>query len=321
MNIAIRNENLGVMNSLDVEIIKTLEGSFTRKEIEKEFNNLYYNKVIIDITAIKNYYDENVLFDFLDFWDGAKIVLVLNNTEFCNSPNLLKKLVQKGIYNFAKNASATTFLVNRPNTYEDVKKYVEDKTLFNPLNQNNFVAEQAYNAQKNLNQKIIGIKSLTTHAGATTLMYMMCQMLKVKYKVKGIECNDDSSKYLKCDEIISSTSVNDLQVKIKTLYGCDVIILDLNDLNGEDFCDEILYLVEPGIIKFNKLIRNEKNMQKYATDYNKLILVRNNLKNGEIDNLSFEIKTEIFASLNDFNDRINSAESVRNMLIKLGYKL
>ena len=155
MNIAIKNENINVMNFLDVEIIKTLDGSFTKEDLEKELINFYYNKVILDITAIKNYYDQDTLFNFLSYWEPSRIILVLNNTEFCNNPAFLKKLVEKGYYNFSKNASGISFLVNKPNTLEDVKKYLEGETLYNPLNKNEITAEENYYINKNKSKKLL----------------------------------------------------------------------------------------------------------------------------------------------------------------------
>ena len=80
MNISIKNENTYVMEALDAEIIKTLNGCFNKENIVNDLNNLYYNKVILDITAINNYYDENTLFDFLSIFGPGKVILVLNNT-------------------------------------------------------------------------------------------------------------------------------------------------------------------------------------------------------------------------------------------------
>ena len=55
MNLVIVNENTIVVNALTIDIIKVLNGVYDVNSIEKELVNFYFNKVIIDITAIKNY--------------------------------------------------------------------------------------------------------------------------------------------------------------------------------------------------------------------------------------------------------------------------
>ena len=56
MNLVIVNENTIVVNALTIDIIKVLNGVYDVNSIEKELVNFYFNKVIIDITAIKNYF-------------------------------------------------------------------------------------------------------------------------------------------------------------------------------------------------------------------------------------------------------------------------
>ena len=52
MNIIIKNRNR-VIDNAQIEVLKTLTGEFERKDLEEQLVNLTFNKVIIDITAIK----------------------------------------------------------------------------------------------------------------------------------------------------------------------------------------------------------------------------------------------------------------------------
>ena len=316
MNVALRNENEAVMNSLAVEIIKTMNGTFAREDIEREFNGLSYNKVIIDITSIRNYFDENTLFNFLTYWEPSRVVLVLNNTEFCNNPDFLKKLVEKGFYNFTKNASGASFLVNRPNNLDDVRKFLEGATLYDSNNSNEITAEENYSVNRNKHQRIIGLQGLTNHAGATTLMYMMCKMLKTKKTVKGIEVGSKDSTYFKSEDIITSDSIEDLKIKVKTLYTLDVIIIDLNGADGLDICDEILYLLEPGTVRLNKLLKSGQNISELSNRA-KIILTRSALKESDVAAFEYETKIKVFANVTDFNERLESSKTVNNLLVKL----
>ena len=67
--------------------------------------------------------------------------------------SFLKNLVEKGFYNFSKNASGISFLVNRPNNFDDVKKYLEGANLYNPMNANEITAEEITSMNKNREQK------------------------------------------------------------------------------------------------------------------------------------------------------------------------
>ncbi len=127
MNLLIENLNSEILNSVDA--IKTIKGVFTKENIQDQLNNLFYNKVIIDITAIDNYLYFKSLFSFLEIFEKDKIILFLGNDI---SKEYMSKLVQEGYYNFTKNASSISFLISHPNTLKDVEKYLE--TTPNSLN-------------------------------------------------------------------------------------------------------------------------------------------------------------------------------------------
>ena len=54
MNIIVANKNSSILNSLDIDIIKSLNGEFSIAEIVQLFSNFFFEKIIIDITAIKD---------------------------------------------------------------------------------------------------------------------------------------------------------------------------------------------------------------------------------------------------------------------------
>lgn len=309
MNIALVNENVNVMNTLTVDIIKTMRGSFTREDLERELINLSYNKVIVDITSIKNYYDEKSLFNFLTYWEPERVILVLNETELCNNPNFLGKLVEKGFYNFTKNSNGVAYLINKPNTLNDVKKLLGNIKIPEP-------SEEPTNFIHNKKQRIIGLQGLTNHAGCTTLMYMMIKILKTRKKVIGIEVGSKDSNCFKTTDIITASDINDLTLKVKTLYDYDVIIIDLNGIDGLDICTDTLYLLEPGTIRLNKLIKSGKDLSNLSNKV-KIVLNRSTLNSSDIANFEYETRIKVFANLNDFNDRADTSKSVENLLSRL----
>ena len=124
INIIIKNQNSKVIDSVDINSIKTITGEFTRETIEAELGNLLYSKAVIDITAIKNFFDIKEVLRFLSFFGPNKTVLLLNNSELVNSSSYLTLLVQNGYYNFTRNAAGINYLLTHPNTLNDVTKYI-----------------------------------------------------------------------------------------------------------------------------------------------------------------------------------------------------
>ena len=116
----------------------------------------------------------------------SKIILLLDDSAKVNSASYLSQLVSMGIYNFTRNVDAIKFLITNPNSYKDVARY---------QNLNGFTEEELKKEEKNLDlkleQRIIGFKNVTDHAGATTLVYMLKKQLEANYKVKAIEINNN----------------------------------------------------------------------------------------------------------------------------------
>lgn len=318
MNLVIANENMRVINNLNIDILKILNGVFDVHMLEKELVNFYFNKVIIDITAIKNYFITYDLFEFLDYFGKDKVILLLNDSEYCESKEFLTKIINKGYYNFTKNAQGISFLVNKSNTYDDVKKYIRDDKFTSVLNKP--VQEEVKNTQTNQsNQKIIGIKNLSDSAGATTLMYMFVKQLSLNYKAKGIEINNHDSIYFRNENIIYCTDLLDLQTKIKEFRSMEAIIVDLDGFDCKDICTDVIYLLEPGTIRLNKFLINNKNFVNEYKD-KKIVLNRSAIKEEELHNFERETGINIFYNLGNFNDRLERIKSVDGLLIKLGFE-
>ena len=322
MNLLISNENYKITDTLNVEIIKTLKGEFLPEQIQKEIVNFYFNKAIIDITAIKNYYNINSVLLFLNLFTPENTILLLNESEVVNS--YLNILVENGYYNFTKNAAGINYLINNPNTYEDVKKYIKTPLVSETVSQqqgsNNAIDKfETSFEKKNNNQKIIGVQNLTEHAGATSLAYMMIKQLKLNYTVKGIEMNKQDFIYFKDSDLVLCTRLDELKLKLKEFSKIDVVIIDLNNFDAEEVCDEIIYLVDPGIVRLNKLIKSDNNIYLKVSN-GKVILNRSSIKEEEISNFEYETKFKIFYNMPNFNDRRERLQVIDKFLYKLGFK-
>lgn len=326
MNLAIVNENVNVINSLTIDIIKVMHGVYDAETLKDELVNFYFSKVIIDITAVKNYYLSSDLLEVLNYFGTDKVILLLNDSEVCNNNKFLAELVKNGYYNFTKNAQAIVFLISKPNTYEDVKKYVENETFTSVLTQSNdtlkkdIVNNTITNTNSINNQIIIGIQNLSENAGATTLMVQMVKQLALNYNVKGIELNGRDNIYFRNDKILTCIDYLEAKDYIKGRFrNINVIIIDLNNFKDKDsLCTDIIYLLEPGIIRLSKFVKNTPNLDEFLEN-KKIVLNRSALKDEEINYFEKQTGIKVFYNLINFDDRRERLLSVDKLLIKLGF--
>jgi len=184
MNVIIANKQASVIQNLNIDVIKSLTGEFEVEQIINDFKNFYYQRMIIDITAIKGYQDIKVLQKLSICLDMEKIILLLDGSEESGTPDYLSKLISMGIYNFTKNADGIIYLYQNPNTYRDVAQYHQ---------LDNVVVETVsvvHNQQSGV--RIIGIKNLTDCSGATTLTYIMLKQLAKNYDTIAIEVDKNN---------------------------------------------------------------------------------------------------------------------------------
>ena len=123
MNVIISNKQQAILENLNIDIIKSLNGEFDVTQIIDEFKNFYYQRMIIDITAIKGYKNIKNLQKLSISLDMSKLILLLDDSEESSSADYLSKLISMGIYNFAKNAEGIMYLYQNPNSYRDVAQY------------------------------------------------------------------------------------------------------------------------------------------------------------------------------------------------------
>ncbi|MDD3821803.1 MAG: hypothetical protein PHF47_02140, partial [Bacilli bacterium] len=57
MNVIVANKYQSLLATLEIDVIKSLNGEFAVEEIISTFKNFFFNKMILDITAIKDYKD------------------------------------------------------------------------------------------------------------------------------------------------------------------------------------------------------------------------------------------------------------------------
>lgn len=305
MNVIIANKYKEMLMSLDIEVIKSMEGEFVVDEIINNFSNFYFDRMILDITAIKDYQNVDTLQKLSINLDMNRVILLLDDSNVDNG--YLSKLISMGIYNFTRNSDGILYLLNNPNTYRDVAH------LHN-VNESAVSSENA--GVETMAQRIIGVKSLTTGAGSTTLVHMMKKILSTAYSVSAIEVDKNDFTYFDDKDMIKSTN-EELAKDIMKRRDDNVVLIDLNDFNDYSICKEVLYLIEPSTVKLNKfLLGHKKQIEQLKGE--KIILTNSFVKQSEINDFESETNIKVYYNLPPLDDRKDS-EEVKSLLLKLGF--
>ncbi len=318
MNVIISNERQTELSNLDIEIIKSIHGIFEADELIQMFSNFFFGRMILDLTALKNYQDVRNLQKLSMSLDVEKIIVLLPDTPECLSPRFLSRLISMGIYNFTTNLDGVNYLLTNPNTYRDVAHLhqiddIDSTTTTTSTEGGNTVINNIIST----GTFILGIKNITDHSGATMLTYMLKQELKNMGKsVLAIEVDKKDFLYFNDKELLS---VNHDQLANELLRHKDVsvILIDLNKDGNIDVCTEVLYLIEPSTIKLNKLMRRDRKIfEKLAG--RKVVLAQSILSDSDIREFEYEANIKTFFVLPPLDERMNNSEVLQNLLNKVG---
>ena len=326
MNVIIANKNQNLLENLGIDIIKEMYGEFDVEEIIATFQNFFYQRMIIDITAIKNYTNIENLQRLSMSLSMDKVILLLDGSEQTNNPVFLSKLVSMGIYNFTKNVEGIQYLYNTPNSYRDVAQFQDLAVQVGQPNINivqhiepvpTIVPTETHYSESQ-GVRVIGVKNVTKQSGASSLVYMMKKELSKNYKVLAIEVDKSDFTYFKDKDLISIVT-NDVGAYIKKNEDKDVIIIDINNsIVAEGFCEEVLYLIEPSIIKLEKLVRLNATAMVGLKD-KKVILNKSLLSSADVTTFEYESKLKVFYNLPPLNERSKELPELNELLIKLGF--
>ncbi len=313
MNVIVSNKYQNLLSTLDIDVIKSINGEFEIEDLVKQFTNFYFNKMIIDITAIKDYQNIKNIQKLSVNFDMNKVILLLDDSAMVNSGGYLSQLVSMGIYNFTRNINAVKFLIDNPNSYKDVAQY---HNLSNS-DDVSLVEFDTFSGTGSGGLRIIGFRNVTAHAGATTLIYMLKRHLEVAYNVVALEVNREDFRYFN-DKSLKTTLDNDLSFNIANNPEAEVILVDLNDSIHNELCNEVIYLIEPGLIKLNKLVRNDREIFEKLKD-KKIVLNKSILTNKDVNDFENEVNSKVFFSIPYLDDKKEREPILDDFLISLGF--
>lgn len=324
MNVIISNERQAELANLDIEVIKSIHGVFDADELVQMFSNFFFGRMILDLTALKDYQDIRNLQKLSMALDVEKIIVLLPDTPECLAPQFLSRLISMGIYNFTTNLDGVNYLLTNPNTYRDVAHLhqldvgggtggVAPMTPVAPSGDGAMVVNNIVNG----GAFILGIKNLTDHAGATMLTYLLKKELEnLGKRVVAIEVGRRDFIYINDKSLISLTK-DSLAPELLKHRDAAVILVDLNNDGNIDLCSDVIYLVEPSTIKLNKLIRRDRKVFDNLRG-KKIVLSKSLLTSQDIAEFEYEARTKVFFNLPPLDERANNSEVLTDLLNRLG---
>ena len=356
MNVIIANQYKDALSNLNIDVIKRMDGEFEVSTIVDTFANFYFNRMIIDITALKDCYNINTIQRLSTSLDASKIILFLNDDPRISNP-FLSKVISLGIYNFTRDLTGVEYLMENPNSYRDVAQYhdlaaTEEKNLSQPQNNYNNNFNGGFNQNNGMNMgpdmpqapqnnggffggfggnnnnysnnnyntgtPVIGFKDLTSDAGATTLIYMLKKQIQKSHKVLAIEVNANNFSYFNDGELMSITMDQFASVRNK-FSQFEVVLIDINNsnLDMDGTCTDVIYLLEPSTIKLNTLIRRDRQALEKIKD-RKIVLNKSLLSVSDVKEFEYEAKVKMFYNIPPLDERKDSQMVLDSFLQKLG---
>src|SRR5574344_969723 len=116
------------------------------------FKDFFFDKMVLDITAVKDYKNLQTIQQLAIGLNAEKLILVIPD-EQCSSSNYLSSIISMGIYNFTNNINAIKGLIEHPNEYKDVAK----------IQQINNLSQEIANRVNSSDNRIIGFENVTDH--------------------------------------------------------------------------------------------------------------------------------------------------------------
>ena len=328
MNVIIANKYSQMLSNLRIDIIKNVQGEFEVDDIVSNFQNFFFNKMILDITAVKDY--ENIAtIQKLSFGlDMSKVILLLDDSKVVNSPSYISELISMGIYNFTRNIDAVSYLINNPNSYKDVAQYhilgasgPMSSTASNISLEPGQIKSDFINESVNkmfMGTRVIAIKNLTEGAGATTLTYLLKKALEGNYKVLALEVDKHDFMYFNDSDLRSVTSGELETITKNPNSDYEVILVDINDSPKITTIKEVLHLVEPTTIKLNKMIRLDRLVLEKMKSY-QLVLNKSLLSTKDVEEFEYESRCKTFENIPYLDEKQEKIEILNKLLYKMGF--
>ena len=75
MNVIVANKNEDMLKSLNIDVIKSVNGEYDINQLQTMFQNFFFQRLILDVTAIKNYRNIDTIKTLSNAFDMDKVIL------------------------------------------------------------------------------------------------------------------------------------------------------------------------------------------------------------------------------------------------------
>lgn len=320
MNVIVGNKQQNLLSNLDIDIIKSITGTYSASELVEIFKNFFFNKMVLDVTALKDYSNINSYKTLASGMDPDKIICFVPEKSPLCTAGFFSALVSTGIYNFTTNIDGIKYLTRHSNTLQDVKQFQNVQPMINNIKESNEVKPDLVKvsaSSNNTNSRIIGIKSITGGAGSTTFTYMLKKELVKKLDPNVIAVEIDKSDFKAFgDRNMYSITDNQLKSFLSKNSSSKIILVDLNNSKNSYLCNDIIYLLEPSIVKINKLLRYGPTiLQKLRNK--KVVLNKSLLTSQDVLDFEYESGLKVFYNMPPLNERKQN-DIISEFLSKMG---
>lgn len=334
MNVIVSNQQQNVLSNIDIDVIKSISGTYSASEIVEMFKNFFFNKMILDVTALKGYDNAATYKTIAGGLDPSKIIVFIpEKSQLCTS-RFFSTIVSFGIYNFTTNIDGVKYLIKHTNTIDDVAQFKKATPL--PIENNEMKSNfeevstsdkivQSNSFQQAVNQmptsRIIGIKNVTKSAGSTTFTYMLQKELSthINDKVVAVEVDKNEFKLFGNSKDLISTPKQSFGQLLNSLVNTNkIVFVDLNDTEGDESrCHDVIYLIEPSIIKLNKLMKLNGGAVLKSLQGKKVVLNKSLLSKQDVMDFERESGLRIFYNMPPLNERKQN-DIICDFLSRLG---
>lgn len=313
MNVIVANRYSELINGSNIQIMKVMSGVFKVSEMVNSFRGMFYQKIIIDATALDGYPRKEVLKELATSFDTEKLILFIPPDD-TPPASFLSYLVSINIYNFTDNINGVRKLVSKSNTYDDVKNYLITDTKV--VVSNNFEKFTQDSLDQTNGKIILGLKDITSNNSSVVLTYILKNHLEKVYKKNVIALEIDKRDFVFYgDKDMYSIDSSKLGEFISNTVF-DILLLDLKENDNTNICNDVIYLVDPSIYMINKLMFNNKRAFDDLKG-KKVILINSLLSEKDVNIFAKEAGISIYFNLPPLNDReIN--QILNDLLFKLG---
>ena len=135
-----------------------------------------------------------------------------------------------------------------------------------------------------------------------------------KAHVEAFEIDAGQFKYFNSSNMLD-INANNLELTINNSKS-NIILLDLGNDNYDYLCDDIIYLIEPSIIKINRLLSEKRDIFMNLNN-KKVVLNKSSLTDAEVSIFGKEAGVSIYYNIPYLNDRLDNSV-INNFINKLG---